>query len=131
MSDSVEFESIELPLRITIELCGQTITLDPLDQDFERGMRALVRRLQAWGFLVREMTRDAAAQGQISAQEHSALNTTALTQRDPMSRAEDEMVEGYRDGRSADNPEPSGNRSRAYRHGFQSGRGYWPEPATP
>ena len=39
-----------------------------------------------------------------------------------MSRAEDEMVEGYRDGRNRDNPEPSGNRSRAYRHGFQSGR---------
>lgn len=39
-----------------------------------------------------------------------------------MSRAEDEMVEGYTDGRKPDNPEPSSNRSRAYRHGFQSGR---------
>ena len=37
-------------------------------------------------------------------------------------RAEDEMVEGYYDGRRPDSPEPSGNRSRAYRHGFQSGR---------
>lgn len=36
--------------------------------------------------------------------------------------AEDEMVEGYMDGRNPDNPEPSGNRSEAYRHGFQSGR---------
>lgn len=32
------------------------------------------------------------------------------------------MVEGYFDGRKKDSPEPSGNRSRAYRHGFQSGR---------
>lgn len=39
-----------------------------------------------------------------------------------MSRAEDEMVEGYMDGRNPDSPPPSGNRSRAYRHGFQSGR---------
>jgi hypothetical protein len=39
-----------------------------------------------------------------------------------MSQAEDEMVEGYRDGRDPDAPEPSDNRSRAYRHGFQSGR---------
>lgn len=39
-----------------------------------------------------------------------------------MNRAEDEMLEGYMDGRVADNPEPSSNRSEAYRHGFQSGR---------
>lgn len=39
-----------------------------------------------------------------------------------MSRANDEMVEGYLDGRDSNAPEPSGNRSRAYRHGFQSGR---------
>lgn len=37
-------------------------------------------------------------------------------------RAEREMYEGYRDGRNPDSPEPSDNRSRAYRHGFQSGR---------
>jgi hypothetical protein len=37
-------------------------------------------------------------------------------------RADDEMVEGYRDGRDANNPEPNANRSKAYRHGFQSGR---------
>lgn len=36
--------------------------------------------------------------------------------------AEAEMVEGYMDGRKVDSPEPSGNRSRSYRHGFQSGR---------
>lgn len=36
--------------------------------------------------------------------------------------AEDEMVAGYMDGRNPDNPEPSSNRSRSYRHGFQSGR---------
>jgi hypothetical protein len=37
-------------------------------------------------------------------------------------RAQDEMVEGYLDGRDPDAPTPSDNRSRAYRHGFQSGR---------
>ncbi len=37
-------------------------------------------------------------------------------------RAEDEMVEGYLDGRDGDAPQPSDNRSRAYKHGFQSGR---------
>ena len=39
-----------------------------------------------------------------------------------MTWAEDEMVEGYLDGRKPESPEPSGNRSRSYRHGFQSGR---------
>lgn len=39
-----------------------------------------------------------------------------------MGWAEDEMVDGYMDGRIPDSPEPSGNRSRSYRHGFQSGR---------
>jgi hypothetical protein len=34
----------------------------------------------------------------------------------------DEMVEGYLDGRKADNPEPSANRSNFYRHGFANGR---------
>jgi hypothetical protein len=34
----------------------------------------------------------------------------------------DEMVEGYLDGRKADNPEPSSNRSLSYRHGFANGR---------
>lgn len=33
-----------------------------------------------------------------------------------------EMVQGYFDGRNPDNPEPSANRTRSYRHGFQSGR---------
>lgn len=36
--------------------------------------------------------------------------------------AEQEMVEGYMDGRQADAPSPSSNRSRSYCHGFQSGR---------
>ena len=35
---------------------------------------------------------------------------------------EREMVQGYLDGRNADNPEPSGNRSRSYSHGFWNGR---------
>lgn len=36
--------------------------------------------------------------------------------------ANDEMVEGYRDGFNRDNPEPSANRSHSYRHGFANGR---------
>jgi hypothetical protein len=34
----------------------------------------------------------------------------------------DDMARGYLDGLNPDNPEPSANRSRSYRHGFQSGR---------
>lgn len=36
--------------------------------------------------------------------------------------ANDDMVEGYLDGRNMDNPEPSANRSESYRHGFANGR---------
>ena len=36
--------------------------------------------------------------------------------------SEAEMVEGYLDGRTADTPEPSANRSASYRHGFEMGR---------
>lgn len=36
--------------------------------------------------------------------------------------ANDEMVEGYRDGFDLDAPKPSTNRSRSYRHGFANGR---------
>lgn len=32
------------------------------------------------------------------------------------------MIAGYRDGRDPDSPEPSVNRSAAYRHGFANGR---------
>lgn len=35
---------------------------------------------------------------------------------------ETEMVEGYRDGRDPNSPEPSSNRSHSYRHGFANGR---------
>lgn len=42
--------------------------------------------------------------------------------RPPEERFLDEMVEGYLDGRKADNPEPSSNRSLSYRHGFANGR---------
>lgn len=54
--------------------------------------------------------------------ERSSAPQHILLQSDAMGRAQDEMVEGYMDGRDPDNPEPSDNRSRAYRHGFQSGR---------
>ena len=36
--------------------------------------------------------------------------------------ANDEMVEGYRDGLDLSVPEPSDNRSHSYRHGFANGR---------
>lgn len=36
--------------------------------------------------------------------------------------SEEEMMEGYRDGRQPDSPEPSANRSASYRHGFANGR---------
>jgi hypothetical protein len=36
--------------------------------------------------------------------------------------ANQEMIDGYIDGRDANNPEPSLNRSRSYRHGFLAGR---------
>lgn len=35
---------------------------------------------------------------------------------------EDDFVAGYRDGRDRDAPEPSANRSAAYRHSFNVGR---------
>jgi hypothetical protein len=40
-----------------------------------------------------------------------------------MSRpANDEMVQGFRDGYDLTAPEPSANRSASYRHGFMCGR---------
>src|ERR1700687_5184635 len=40
-----------------------------------------------------------------------------------MSRpANDDMVEGFRDGYDLTAPEPSANRSASYRHGFKCGR---------
>mgnify|MGYP003443714893 CR=1 FL=1 len=36
--------------------------------------------------------------------------------------ANDEMIQGYRDGRNLENPEPNDNRSHSYRHGFKAGR---------
>ena len=39
-----------------------------------------------------------------------------------MAGANDAIIEGYIDGSDLDNPEPSGNRSYSYRHGFAIGR---------
>ncbi len=36
--------------------------------------------------------------------------------------ANQEMIDGYIDGTKPDSPEPSKNRSYAYRHGFANGR---------
>lgn len=36
--------------------------------------------------------------------------------------SETDMIEGYRDGRDVNSPEPSSNRSHSYRHGFANGR---------
>ena len=40
----------------------------------------------------------------------------------PMKPANDDMAQGYLDGRDLNSPEPSGNRSHSYRHGFMVGR---------
>jgi hypothetical protein len=37
--------------------------------------------------------------------------------------ANQEMVDGYLEGRDLDSPEPSANRSQSYKHGFMVGRG--------
>ena len=37
-------------------------------------------------------------------------------------KANADLIEGYKDGRDLDAPEPSANRSRSYRHGFAVGR---------
>lgn len=37
-------------------------------------------------------------------------------------RFHQDMIDGYVDGLKPDNPEPSANRSRSYRHGFANGR---------
>lgn len=39
-----------------------------------------------------------------------------------MDHLEQEFLDGYRDGRDRDAPEPSDNRSSAYRHSFNVGR---------
>lgn len=36
--------------------------------------------------------------------------------------ANDDMVEGFIDGSDLTTPEPAGNRSNSYRHGFMAGR---------
>lgn len=36
--------------------------------------------------------------------------------------ANEDMIEGYRDGMNLENPEPSANRSESYRHGFANAR---------
>jgi hypothetical protein len=45
--------------------------------------------------------------------------------------ANDEMVEGYRDGLRKGSPEPSSNRTRSYRHGFANGRADISRPYQP
>jgi hypothetical protein len=37
-------------------------------------------------------------------------------------KANDEMIAGFLDGYDLTAPEPSGNRSQSYRHGFKAGR---------
>lgn len=43
----------------------------------------------------------------------------------------DEMVQGYMDGRDKGSPEPSENRSHSYRHGFKVGRNEIQVPYKP
>lgn len=42
--------------------------------------------------------------------------------RQPADQLEQDFADGYRDGRTANCPEPSDNRSHAYRHSFAVGR---------
>lgn len=39
-----------------------------------------------------------------------------------MTDTESDMLDGYRDGRDPNSPQPSANRSASYRHGFANGR---------
>lgn len=48
--------------------------------------------------------------------------TPATTVEEVMAFDLEEVVDGYRDGRSGD-PEPGDNRSKAYWHGWRNGRG--------
>lgn len=44
-----------------------------------------------------------------------------------------DFVDGYRDGFDPEAPEPAGNRSHRYRHGFQNGRDdrrQWPRASA-
>ena len=45
-----------------------------------------------------------------------------MTQKQERRLANDEMVEGFRDGYDLNAPEPNENRSNSYRHGFKAGR---------
>mgnify|MGYP001104541154 CR=1 FL=1 len=45
--------------------------------------------------------------------------------------ANDEMVQGYRDGLDKDSPDPSANRTRSYRHGFANARADISKPYQP
>ena len=45
-----------------------------------------------------------------------------MSERQDISMASQEMIDGYRDGRDPNTPEPSDNRSHSYRHGFANGR---------
>src|SRR6202047_3552001 len=54
---------------------------------------------------------------------HLSFCHKILVRRSPMNRVcETEMLDGYFDGFDPDSPEPSGNRSASYRHGFWNGR---------
>lgn len=39
---------IELPPRITLEICGKQITFNPRADDFDMRVREIVARLKAW-----------------------------------------------------------------------------------
>jgi hypothetical protein len=54
----------------------------------------------------------------------TALDFSVVEQETMMTErpANDEMVQGYREGFDLDAPSPSANRSHSYRHGFKNGR---------
>lgn len=47
------FKPVELPVTITVELCGHVCVLDPSDPDFSTKLDALIMRIRAWALLRR------------------------------------------------------------------------------
>lgn len=49
---------IEIPETITLEICGKAIVLDPQAKDFDRHLKDVAERLNAWGVLCRAFARE-------------------------------------------------------------------------
>ena len=51
---------VQIPLTITLEICGKSFVLDPQAQDFDTRVNEVERRLRAWGVLCRAYTDEGA-----------------------------------------------------------------------